>query len=142
MDRIALHIETGGKSSESAEMEHDLKHQSAARARIARALEIRQASHRRSRPLVHPEAMLVLAESCKKFGWSIRAKATVLDVAASHMWWRLAGDNGMPSEIIRKDDMELAISFRIFDRKNWVNLHSSAPRPGVNVEQVLKKHKT
>lgn len=142
MDRIALHVETGGRSSDSEVLDPDLRQQSAARARIARALEIRHASHRRSRPLVHPEAMLILAESCKKFGWSIRAKATVLEVAASHMWWRLAGEKGRTSEIIRKDDMELAISFRIFDRKNWVNLHSHAPRPGVNVDQVLKKHKT
>lgn len=137
LDRLALHIETGlpRVEPETAVMK-SLKSSASARERIRKAMAMKHKHHRQQRQHMHPEALSMLEKSSRSFGWSLRAKASLAQVAASHMWWRLAAQPGQ--QVIQKEDMETAINFRIFDRNTWMEEQSGFPSPGKHVKDITQ----
>ncbi len=143
LDRLAIHIETGtpdGGSPAPDNCPSDLRTSAAARLRIQKAMELRRQTHRQRRPHVEPEAMRMLERAALVHHWSLRAKGAVQQVAASHMWWRIAGESG--PACIRSVDMEMAIGFRIFDRASWMNAHFRKSAGGRSAADVQRAHKS
>lgn len=143
LDRLAIHIETGSGGQTcalTARDKGDLSSSAAARLRIHAALDLKRSSARKSRPQIEPAALNLLETAAKQYGWSLRAKGSVRQVAASHMWWRLVADPG--PECIRQSDMEAATNLRIFDRSAWLDLYARKQNAGKRASDISKQTQT
>jgi magnesium chelatase family protein len=139
LDRLAIHLETGSGGQTcamTAQDKDDLSSSSAARLRIQAATDLKRSSPRKSRPQIEPLAMKLLETAAKQYRWSLRAKGSVRQVAASHMWWRLAAAPG--PKYIRKSDMEAAINLRIFDRSAWLDMYARKQNAGKHASEISK----